>query len=80
MRDRKHQSDSSDVRSALLSHPEAKVVVAHLTKKILYGSDACYRDIPVQIGQVLGAAISRVSMRRVFYENANALFRLTTRR
>lgn len=115
MGNREHQSDSADVRAALLAHPETKVLVAHLTaigirgvydiedlpnvcvdtsgmqpdsgiveyavthlghERVLFGSDAFYRDIPPQIGQVLGAGIDETTKRSLFYDNAARLFDL----
>lgn len=114
---REHQSDSVDVRAALLDHPEARVVVAHLTaigirgvwnvedlpnvhvdtsgmqpdagiieyavehlgpERVLFGSDAFYRDLPPQIGQVLGARLDEEARRLIFHDNAARLFDLST--
>ena len=111
--DRNHQSDSADVRAAVLPHPEANVIVAHLTaigirgvwniedlpnvrvdtsgmqpdagiieyaiehlgvERVLFGSDAYGRDVPPQIGQVLGSKTSKDEMQAMFYDNSASLF------
>jgi hypothetical protein len=38
--------------------------------RVLYGSDMFARDLTAQIGQVLGADISREDMQRLFFDNA----------
>jgi len=60
--------------------PEAGIVeyaVSNLgAKRVLYGSDAPIRDLPVAIGQVAGAQLRMSDKQAVFYENAAALLKL----
>ena len=60
--------------------PDSGIVeyaIRHLgSDRVLFGSDAFYRDLAPQVGQVLGAAISDETKEKVFYENGRKHFRL----
>jgi uncharacterized protein len=109
------QSDPTDVRTAVSPHPNATVIVAHLTalgvrgvweladlpnvhvdtsgmqpdadiveyavealgpQRVVFGSDMYGRDLPTQIGQVLGAGISKSDKAKLFRGNALRLLRM----
>lgn len=44
--------------------------------RVLYGSDAPIRDLPVAIARITGAAIKEEAKRAILYDNARALLRL----
>jgi predicted TIM-barrel fold metal-dependent hydrolase len=45
-------------------------------KRIVYGSDAPYRDFSVQLGRIAGAEISKVTKEMILGKNAKRLLKI----
>ena len=58
-------------------HGLVEYAVSHLgSSRVLYGSDLIIRDLPVQLGRIVGARLTRQEKKDILFNNASALLGL----